>query len=347
MLKFINRKTIMWLSGFLLVVGLTVYRGQEEFLSALSHINPGWLIILLVLQFITLLLLVYQWYYILNKKGNISFREVLVIYLTGSFVESTTPSTKFGGETARFCLFRKHTRLNNTELSAVICLQKYILMVPFMLISFLTVFLASGRGLIVPEAVHYTLIITVLAGIFLYLFFRVNKHFNIGKQLNFSRILKDYVQVYTPEFFFNMITKTVRFGQEVLSDIKIILKESPGYHLYVISLAVWLLYPLKMYLAASMIGLNTGPAFIILATFVCYLVGILPLTPGGLGTFEGTAGLMFALNGFLFAEGLVVAVVVRLATYWFPLFLSLLAAVYLFGLRGQQLTSGQPLEEGN
>ena len=57
-----------------------------------------------------------------------------------------------------------------------------------------------------------------------------------------------------------------------------------------------------------------------IAFFVAYLVSMLPLFSGGLGSFEGSMALLLLLGGITPAEGLAAALLSRVITYWFPLF---------------------------
>ncbi len=96
------------------------------------------------------------------------------------------------------------------------------------------------------------------------------------------------------------------------------------------SLLVRILYPMKTPLAAHASG--TSHISIIAAaaaTFCAYLIGLLPLLPEGLGSFEGTTVIIIALFGINPAVGTATALTARLITFWFPLLLSALAGTLI------------------
>jgi len=99
--------------------------------------------------------------------------------------------------------------------------------------------------------------------------------------------------------------------------------------LIAVSALIWLLYPVKVFLVTGMLDLKISVPAVAIITFTAYLVSMIPLLPGGLGSYEGTVVLMFAFFGIGPAEGLAVALISRLITFWIPLFWSAASAFYL------------------
>ena len=62
---------------------------------------------------------------------------------------------------------------------------------------------------------------------------------------------------------------------------------------------------------------------------ILILLQLTTLILTGLGTFESTFGILFRINGYLFSQGLTLAILSRLVTYWLPFILSFLATIYL------------------
>lgn len=111
-----------------------------------------------------------------------------------------------------------------------------------------------------------------------------------------------------------------------------------------VSALVWALYPAKVYVVTRMLGVEVDAFFIITATFIPYLISMLPLLPGGLGSFEGSMALLFAAQGATVAEGLAVALLTRTATFWLPLLMSTIAAAYLFATHVQPGSPGDQVK---
>ena len=101
------------------------------------------------------------------------------------------------------------------------------------------------------------------------------------------------------------------------------------YFMLLFSLLVWLLYPVKVFFVAAMLGIDVGHLTSAVSTYTAYLVSMLPLLPGGLGTFEGSMAIMFSIGGFDLATGIAIALLSRCITFWFPLIFSAGAAICL------------------
>jgi len=99
--------------------------------------------------------------------------------------------------------------------------------------------------------------------------------------------------------------------------------------LFLLSLLIWLLYPVKLYLLAAQFSPDANILSLVGPAFAAYLVAMIPIFPGGLGGFEGTmTALLFAV-GFLLTDAAVITVLFRFVTFWFVLLLSLVViAVY-------------------
>ena len=74
-------------------------------------------------------------------------------------------------------------------------------------------------------------------------------------------------------------------------------------------------------LVCTLWGLSAAPspALVLLAFVAASLLGLIPLTPGGLGFVEaGLAGTL-ALAGISASDALVATLVYRMLTFWFPI----------------------------
>ena len=325
----LNKKTSLWLLGVFALVILVFYRGRGELMTAFYRVEIGTLLLLISLQVLTLSMITYQWYYLLKRANEdkenltdkgLTFFGTAVFYLAGSFVEKVTPSSKLGGETAKVLLLYRKTDLNVSDLFSVVFLQKYIMLLPLLILCLLTVVVGLKTGVRLPQILSLSV---PLVFVLIVVVFLLQKYFKV-----FTRIGQ-----WSLGFLLNSRIKIIKRGANSLAKIVDagFFNMSPGEKRFLMGLSffVWGLYPLKLYLVSRMLNYNISLLFVIIVTYAAYFAGILPLTPGGLGTFEGAAGLLFVLNGFDFAQGLTLALITRLVTYWFPLLLSLLAAVYV------------------
>ncbi|GAB6091409.1 lysylphosphatidylglycerol synthase transmembrane domain-containing protein [Spirochaeta dissipatitropha] len=299
--------------GFFLIAVL-LYRaiGQadlSEFSSTLRQLRPGSVGILILLQMTSLLLAACLWARIISSLLPGKFRgirhlfEIFRINSAASVMESITPSSKLGGEGVKILLLQRYTGNNAAGIAGLVAIHKLIILLPLMLIA-LTVIL-SGFLLGNPNQMLVELIPVESALLI------------IGLVLLFG-ILLVFLAVFLQR--------------------RLPMLEDKLHTLIILSLLMWLLYPLKYYLVAVAYGIDIQFSSLASATFIAYFAGLLPLTPGGLGTFELSMAHVLAMNGLSLSEGLLIAGTGRLITFWFPLLISILfAASYLLPAKKRQL----------
>jgi uncharacterized protein (TIRG00374 family) len=94
-----------------------------------------------------------------------------------------------------------------------------------------------------------------------------------------------------------------------------------------LSLVIWNLFPVKAYLISLSLGLDLGFVPILAVTYLTYMIGMIPLLPGGIGTFEASTVLLLAPMGIMSHEALAFALILRFVTFWFVFFIS---SIYIF-----------------
>ncbi|OUJ18460.1 putative flippase AglD2 [Methanonatronarchaeum thermophilum] len=311
-----NKKIALWILGVSILMGLTVWAGWQELLTALTQTTPQHLTLLLILQLTTTIMIAYQWKYIINKTSNyIDLWKTYLILQAGSFVEMVTPSSKLGGEAAKIYLLRHNTEMEYTDSTAVMLAQKYISLIPFLFITlFFTIIGYIAYGL--PRTTFLglgflTIIVLTLAALTIW-----------------SRYWGEPLRE-TGEGLIGKALSSLDFLRKASLESSKILTKKDFTYLFTISTAIWILYPIKVWIVGYMLGYEVGIVAITVITYISYLTSLLPLTPGGIGTFEGTMAIFFNITGYTFTEGLAVALVTRLVTYWFPLLISFLASIYI------------------
>lgn len=321
-----KNKIFLLIVGVLLLAFLTVISGFSDILGILRVVNPIFLIGLAFLQVLTLSLTSFQWKYLLGKDVNdISFIDVFSINLSGIFIESATPSSKLGGEATKIYLFKRKTELSYKRLTSFLIVHKYLSVLPFLALCSLFLSLGSVKFTL-PNITYISFgFLALLCALMIFIIHRENDNegWNKGNSPGFS--CKSGVM----SKIWGKIKAGMDFICESAGQVKGILNKRELGFLILISLLIWVLYPFKVYLVTVVLGFNLNPMIPVIATYSAYLVSMLPITPGGLGTFEGTMALIFSVNGFSFTEGMAIAFLVRSITYWLPLFISAGMTVYL------------------
>ena len=296
------------------IIGVILWLAGEEIYFALSQLSFSLIFLLIGLQIITLLLIDLQWWYIflVDRDRRVSYLTIIKINLAAKFVESVTPASKLGGESAKIYMFRQITGLKTGKILAAAGMQKsttflglFILILPvlsywpFQLNLWESLFdseIGADRNLILISAL---IISAVIAGlIFLY------KNYSGHIYHKFISIKEDMTD-----------------SLSRLSGVKHISI------LTAVSFAYWLLYPVKVYILANYIFGDIGFTTAAAATFIAYFVSMIPLSPGGLGGFEATMALVLSQNGLTWQAGLSIAFLLRIFTFWLPLLISALTAM--------------------
>lgn len=312
---FSRNKALKVLLTSIILLALLIVSG-EQLLDSVSRLSPLQFLFIAALQLLTLILVALQSWYVLicDNGGGIPYVDVFNINLGAKIVESITPSVKFGGESARIYLYNRIFGLKIGNALAAVSWQKItslaglvILLPPFMY------FAPVGSGLwgelliSNPEFSffpgNYSIFVLLAAAGILLLILRYKKDFLLEK---LSEIMADL----------NASSRRI-LG---IKNLTFLLSLSALY---------WILYPLKLYFLARFIQVELGFFTAVAATFLAYLVSMLPLTPGGLGGFEATMAFVLSQSGISWSAGISLALLLRVFTFWLPLGLSILSAYNL------------------
>lgn len=343
------KNLLLWIAGLIVLTIAVFWLGLDEVTASIRQIKPGTLAFLFALQILTLLAAAMQWQFLLKKsEQDLSLGLVMVITLAGNYIESITPAVKLGGEAAKVYLFRQYSSLGYDHLAGILLALKYYSMLPFLCLAFIF----SGSAFInfdlPPLALGAFAFLLLFFVVIVLLYFKAGNNPVHGYTRPSSEQCSPLPEV---NCRMNIFSKGLLSLKKRLARIKDFVNRAAVFSrsmtnrlesLALISLStlVWVAYPVKVFLVARMLGLEIGLLPVAVITFTAYLISMVPLSPGGLGSFEATMTMMFSLYGFSPAEGIAVALVSRLVTYWFPLLLSALAAASLALIKTPQLTGG-------
>lgn len=272
---------------------------------------------LLFLQICTQLLLALQWNTIIKailQQGN--FGKTLHLLTTGSVIEGITPGAKIGGEATRLYYLKKNFNCTTDMGVNIILIQKSISM---------------------------SVLFTICVSAFIYLSTIISMNFSLWTQwivigtcisiiafllgvLFFTSSLIQLLEKRKEKFLIKLTEWVKSYAKAVKMLTPLQWRSQFG-----ISIIVWLLFPIKMYFLTQSLLIDMNFFMVIGITMTAYMMGMLPLTPGGIGTFEGSMVALFILvygnaeeNISLFFT---VAIVFRFITFWFVMLISLLYVI--------------------
>lgn len=290
----------------------------SEYFVSISELGPSIWISLVALQLISFILLLIQWKRISGALGKeVSYRQMISVNMQGVFYETITPGLKVGGEVAKGYSLINEIGFTSAQASALVVIQKSISIFALVFLSILS-FMFLNTELQLTQSVlalTYTSLISILILLIIMLFIPEKIYSYLLKHRKQGKIIdkvKDFLEKYIDAFEQIKNNKKEIFLQLILSII------------------VWTLFPFKLYYIVNSLGLEVSFIRAFAITILSYIAGMVPLLPGGLGSFEGTMVSLFILWGISSEQGLVIATLFRFVTFWMTFFISV---IYLTGRR--------------
>ena len=340
--------TVRWGLALLILLLLFLAMSQFDIRNLLHSIKqiPLWSVALLLgLQIVSQLLLNLKWHKIAKvvlceapqdkclaktqtdqqeslRNAPISFRDMFYINSQGAVIEGITPGVKIGGEVTRAVQIRRMGKCSAEQAASVVAMQKLFSLSTFFLINLFAVGHIIGKVPIL-DAWYVQFSIYSILIFFLLLFAAV---FFVPHRL--QSYLQPYLQA-KKNTRFSFLLKMKRFFITLLGQVISIRKNSRVcVMLFLLSTLIWLIYPVKMYLLAIQVFPALNIVYIGAITFVSYMVGMIPIFPGGLGGFEGTMSGLFLAIGFEQSDAFVITIIFRFATFWFVMMISIIFIVF-------------------
>ncbi len=306
------KKLILWLTAGLLLLILFLQIDLYELHYSLIQIDWAVIGALLSLQIVTQLLLNRQWQRIANFAGiKLSFGRMLYINAQGSIMEAITPGVKVGGEITRAVQIARFSSCSRSQAAVVTALQKLFSLTAFVLINLAAAVYLSRQSTILDNSLVRLAVYTALGlllTVFLLILIMSHKKPPSHPWLGAVR-----------RFFTNLLEQIHLFENN---------KKELAIQ-FALALLIWLLYPIKLYLLVCQFQADPPLIYIASITFIAYLIGMLPLFPGGLGGFEGTMSSLLTGIGLPLGSSAAITVIFRFITFWFVIILSLVyTAVY-------------------
>lgn len=299
-----------------ITVGILVYIAiHTDFALLWSYVQtmPWALFLTLIsLQILTQLALNYQWFRlgkILNLKAP--FGRLLIVNAYGVVVDAANPGEKIGGEIARIIQLKRMLGLGTNQATSLVTIQKSLSLSSLLILNILAMLTLSKQISFLSTLgmrIALLAILLALSALLIYaLFFtghlnaRVQK---IGSQRKAALWLKKWLADFTRD--------TQIIGE----------KPREWFWQFLLSLFIWALFPIKLYLIVSQF--TTINLFVLFAiTFVSYFAAMIPLLPGGLGTFEAAMSGMLMAYSLPVEAAMAISLIFRFITFWLVVLSSL------------------------
>ncbi|MCL2198500.1 MAG: flippase-like domain-containing protein [Defluviitaleaceae bacterium] len=282
-----NKKQILAAVIAVLLLVALLQIDHESLLYSIRQI-PLWLVALMLgLQIATQLLINLQWYVIARLSGTkITFLNMFLANCQGNIIDSITPGVKFGGEVTRAVKISQTINCTGEQAAALVAVQKI-----FSLSAMLTI-------------ISFVIGMPFLA-LLLLLFFAPIRIKQKPPRFSWMKRVRG--------FFIEVKNQAGKIRKNKLALAMV----------FLLSLFIWFLYPVKMYILAIQFYPAADFINISVVTFSSYIVAMIPIFPGGLGGFEGTMSGLLVAMGVVISDAAVITVFFRFVTFWFVMLFSL------------------------
>ena len=325
-----DRRTLAKIgTGFLAAVVLVYLAGWvvgwNRILSTLARANYWWVALGCLSSTVCLVVWSKAWDEVLDVLDvHISYRALIVTYFAATFADYVTPFGKVGGNPFIAYVLSQDDRVSYEESLAGIITADLLNLVPF--------FVFSGVGLAalaifgsVPSAVKPLVgglsVVAVAVPLSVYGSYQYRDAVEAVLTTALSPVASwvDSVDVDSIHRRFDEFYERI----DRIASHRGVLVTTLAY-----SFVGWLFFALPLYLAGLAVGVHIDPLLVLFLVPVSSLAGIAP-TPGGVGGIVVVlAALMVALVPLEASTAAAVALLYRIASYWYVIAISGLAAFY-------------------
>ncbi len=277
-----------------------------------------------------------KWYLLLKELTDVKFRHTLLILLAGSFVNSTTPGARVGGEPLRAYYLSKIYNVEKSRFFATTLIDKVANTVAFSFLSifsilFVILFVDIGLKLKVFLEIILLLILVLILGSVV-----------LKKKIIFKKryITKILLVVYN-FFLFRFVRKKFstykkfegyfveRFDNIVNTSKRLLYQKKIFKNTLILSFVMWFFNYIGTYFLFKAFSYDVSFLAVIIVVTLSLLIGSIIFVPGGIGLIETVMISLYFSFGIGSSIAATVAVVDRFIFYFFSLFVGGLCLAYL------------------
>lgn len=313
------KKVFLFIISLAFMAALLYFADLREIFEQFHSMDITLLVSAALLQLVTIILIVWQWRLTSKAIGKlISWDKLISINMLGTFFECITPALKAGSELTRVYFLKSHAGLPLSPAVSMVILQKAISIFTFIFLNIigLICFLAAYSNY-EANRIFFAINLIALTGVFLLLIYFMTFPESTGFFLNIIPFIPERHK-----------DKAKAFLGSFKLTVSSLLRNTRLFTFMIIqAFVIWLLYAVKAYIITQSFGIGINFTQVAVATLFSYMVAMIPLFPGGLGSFEAAYSFMFVSMGFDINIGIAAALILRLVTFWFVFFISVLYLV--------------------
>lgn len=299
----INQRTKI-IASILISIGVMIlllyFSNIKEIISLIGRINPLWIIFAVLVYNINWILRGYRWQLILDSMGHkIKLGDSIWLTILGNFTNIVTPA-RIGDTVKAFILKKRDSVALSKGLSSIFVdrISDFFGVVVLTYLSFMTI----SKDLILPGWINMLIIVSSSILIIGILILSVLSNTDI-----IGRMLGNIIGKMSSRI--GIIGKL--YSQCILplcDNLKMVHKKNVLIRLGMSSIILWLFEVITTFILLYSLGNLRNIPIIIFAIMIASLTKTLPLTPGGIGVYEGTVAIILAAGGFSYTLGLTIGI---------------------------------------
>jgi len=329
--QFAERRTLTKIVAGFVIAAVLLYllgvsAGWDRIFVALRDAQPRWLALACLSTLLGLVAWGKAWQVVLAVIGiDVPFRRLVVTYFAATFANYVTPFGQAGGEPFIAYVLSQDTGASYEDSLASVVTADLLNLLPFFN------FAAIGLAVLVlraqlPDAIRPLAFGLTALAVAIPALAYVGWNHRKGVEAGVLRVLAPIAHRTKRLSVEGARERIERFYASLE-----ILAAEPRELLYalVFSYAGWVLFAIPLYLAARTLGTEIDPLLVLFIVPASTIAGLMP-TPGGTGGVEAVlVGLLDPLLGIPYATATAIALVYRLASYWFGIVVGGIGALYV------------------
>jgi len=305
-------RILLLIFSLLLLALLLYYSDFFKVVSLLAKANVFYVLFGFCLWFFGLVIRTERWRYLLSKaKIKLGFWQSAKVYIQGMFLSNVTPAKV--GDPLRSVLLKAASKKSISSSLPSVFVERIFDVVVTVLFSLLGLFFFYSLSLWLAGAVA---VYTAVFGVGVYVLISERRTRKFFGKLSFL-------------FKFAKLEKKVEsFSRSLHKAFMKYKNRRTLFVTFIYSALVWLVEGLILWVSFLSIGISISIAFCITIVAFTTLIAVLTFLPGGLGSSEAVAILIFTkLFNLSIAEVMSAAILSRLFGYWIYIVIGLILLV--------------------
>ncbi len=310
--------------------------GFQQIYSNYKQSNNTYLALAVLSAFFLFLTWNLKWFLLLKEMAHVKFHHALIILFAGSFINSTTPGARVGGEPLRAYYLSKIYKIEKTRFFATTVVDKVANTVAFSLLSIFSILFVilfvdiSTKIKIMLEVILLLILVLILSAIVL-------KKKLIFRKRYATKILFAIYNFFLFKFIRNKFSTYKKFEsyfvekfENIINTSKRLLYEKKTFkNTLILSFVMWFFNYLGTYFLFKAFSYEISFIAIIIVVTLSLLIGSIIAVPGGIGLIETVMISLYLSFGINSSIAATVAVLDRFIFYFFSLLIGGLCLLYL------------------